>query len=102
MDLSSSTLLPRTNVPVDHLEKKNRKIAKKSRQQDRKNVLAKELNEKDTSENSETEKCSALQKPSTEAFQDSDKEKVKETKNKKMFEEDSVNDDAKNEIVEKV
>ena len=102
MDHTSSITLPKTfdyitNLSMNHLDRKNRKIATKLRQQEKKETLAKESNETDEN-NSETETFSAVENPNITALQDSDTNIAREANNNiKRFGDDAVHDDDKNE-----
>jgi hypothetical protein len=85
---------------MNHLQKKNRKIAKKLRQQEKKKAFAKESNETDEN-NSETETFSAVENPYETALEDSDKNTARETNNIKGFEDDAIHDDDQNEDLHK-
>jgi hypothetical protein len=108
MDLTSSPTLPNTfitRLPMNHLDKKDRKIAKKLRQQVKKKALAKESNERDTEENiSETETFSAVQNPNKTALQDSYNGNIASETNRniKGFEGKPVHEDDKNQDLPKL
>ena len=81
---------------MNDLDRTNRKIAKKLRQQNRKKALATGSSERDISENSVTETDSAVQNPYKTALQVSDGNIARESNNSnKGVEEDAVNDDEK-------
>ena len=84
---------------MNDLDRTNRKIAKKLRQQNRKKALATGSSERDISENSVTETDSAVQNPYKTALQVSDGNIARESNNSnKGVEEDAVNDDEKNDL----
>lgn len=86
---------------MNHLDRKNKKNAKKLRQQEKKKVFATESNEKDAEEN-EAETETAVQDPNETTLQDSDQNKASETNNNvEGFEKDTVDNDDENEDLPK-
>ena len=68
---------------MNHFERKNKKEAKKWRQQDKKKAFEKESNERDTKENySDTDTFSGIKNPNKTALEDSNQNIASETNNK--------------------